>query len=365
MLSLFLSLLAAQGQDPAPPLAVYAEPSPRGAVRFARPLIVWPIRFAGSVGTPKVEVKLNGRPAEAAYDPVLGAVVYRPQGPLPAGKNTVECIVKVPEQVPFVREWTFDVQPGAVEGPPPPTQSQVEALELVNALRGHHRLEPALPSPELVLAAQAHADYLAANKDVTHDQTAGKPRFLAATVPERLRTFAYPWPAEELVGFATTDVRDSVVAIFGSPYHRIYFMTPGEPDLGVGVNGNYVCLLFGPETEKVAVPSPPDGVGDVPLDWPGGMGFPKRPNQPYGYPILLRHGRDERDVRDLTVSIKAGGKTIAAIVRDGRTDTHMKGGVVAVPEKPLPPRIEVEVRITLTTRSGQTLEFPWSFNTGS
>ncbi|MCW5937641.1 MAG: CAP domain-containing protein [Fimbriimonadaceae bacterium] len=236
------------------------------------------------------------------------------------------------------------------------------ACDTVDQIRALHGLPAIVRDLSLDSAAQGQADYMAANKLVSHTQDPKLPKATKAKLEDRVKDAGYDGPTWELLGYSSSSVVDSVVAIFASPYHRTAFLTPGEVRAGVGVRSNYVCLLFGEGPKNQIILSPPDRAAAIPVNWLGGSGF-EPAKGPYGYPVVARLGAPEEMLDSATITLARQSQPIDIIIQRGSDSGMLKGCLVAVPRAPLKKNSTYNASLSIRLKSGQSRTIDWSFST--
>lgn len=118
---------------------------------------------------------------------------------------------------------------------PTPESGMAELLHLHN----QQRTTPLTLDAKLTAAAQKHADWMHANKAVSHNE--GLKTFM-----DRLRTAGYHYTAGgENVAMGYKTPAAVVAAWVHSPGHLANIVNPSFRDVGFGKNGTYWCADFG------------------------------------------------------------------------------------------------------------------------
>jgi len=156
---------------------------------------------------------------------------------------------------------------GVLQTDPGPTTygASVQAVfEYVNAERTRSGLGVLRQAPILDLAAADHANYLALNPDLgaTHDQVAGRPGFVGATIRDRISLRNYVGAAFETIALSTSAL-EGVRSLNSAPYHRLGLLSAGDSQFG----GSYVAT-------GASQPATPGAPGFSPLVVFGGAIIP-------------------------------------------------------------------------------------------
>ncbi len=162
--------------------------------------------------------------------------------------------------------WWFGGQPAPkpTAPPPPPTQPAPAPTDLSGLVDAHNRERakvnsPALrESPLLTAAAQKHADWMTANRNMSHTGAGGS-NFADRITQQgyRMRT------GGENIANGYRDVPGVVSGWMNSAGHRANILNPAFKEIGVGRSGNYWCAVF-------ATPaSGPQGVIEIEEQPPG------------------------------------------------------------------------------------------------
>jgi len=107
-------------------------------------------------------------------------------------------------------------------------------------LRVHNELRAAVAAPlvrtdeRVVTAAQKHAEYLARNGALGHDETPGAPGFTGVYVHDRLAAQGYTDANASEVATSFSSGTDGVRSLWVLPYHRLGLMHPHAVVAGWG-----------------------------------------------------------------------------------------------------------------------------------
>ncbi len=229
--------------------------------------------------------------------------------------------------------------------------SASDLLDMVNAYRAAHNIDPLKLDDSLCQVAGGHAAYMSANHLLSHHQAPNAQNFTGANLAERAARIDWKDELSELVGYANTNLGDAIQAIFDSPCHRSRFLKPGKLTLGASADGQYVCLLIGGESNRTAVISPPPSATDVPTTWFGSRDFSGTMSGPggakYGYPIVYVADGKQLTVRHTSLA-DSSGTLVDTIVRDQSNDSHYVDAMTVIPKTPLKPGQSYTVTLDVT-----------------
>jgi hypothetical protein len=230
---------------------------------------------------------------------------------------------------------------------------------------------PALPGDARVTAAaQRHAEYLARNAAIGHDEAPEQAGFTGASVHDRLAAQGYAAATASEVAASVSPGTEGVRYLWDLPYHRLGLMHPhavaagwGHADLAghVATVGVLVYDFGAPAPERVRSPA---AGGRVPGSW-SGEDFPDvlpaGAARPVGYPVMVVFS-DARAVELLGARITdAGGREVSHYVVP---QIYERDYVSIVPAGPLAPGMRYRVRLELNVAGSPVLE-EWEFVTES
>ncbi len=139
---------------------------------------------------------------------------------------------------------------------------KTEALSRLNALREAAGLPRFVANKSLEKAAQAHADYLVANRAKFHMEKSSGKFFTGKTPMERALFAGYParFTGENL-STKNTDAADSIDGLFSAIYHRFGFLNPLFDEIGIGIaqdsahpgNSAFVYLMGNREIARLCL----------------------------------------------------------------------------------------------------------------
>ena len=113
---------------------------------------------------------------------------------------------------------------------------QSMARSYLNEIREAMGMNALLKNKSLSTAAQAHADYLIANDEESHDEISGHTGFTGTRPMDRALSANYLSRAvSENLSTGNKDAEHAVNSLFSAIYHRFSFLSPDIDELGVGV----------------------------------------------------------------------------------------------------------------------------------
>jgi uncharacterized protein YkwD len=254
---------------------------------------------------------------------------------------------------------------------PAPASLANDAAEM---LRVHNELRAAVGAPavradeRVTTAAQKHAEYLARNDTLGHDETPGAPGFSGASVRDRLAALGYTDTTASEVATSFSSGTDGVRSLWVLPYHRLGLMHPHAVVAGWGhaetagraiTVGVLVYDFSAPAPDRVRAPAPAQRVAgtysgeEVPDVLPAGA------SRPVGYPIMVVYsGARAVDLRSARIT-EVGGPDFAYHVVP---QLYERDYVAIVPAAPLAPGARYRVHLELTVAGADVVE-EWEFET--
>jgi uncharacterized protein YkwD len=252
-----------------------------------------------------------------------------------------------------------------------PTASP-NANDAAEMLRVHNELRAAVGAPvvrgdqRVTTAAQRHAEYLAQNNALGHDEIAGAPGFTGASVRDRLTAQGYIDANASEVATSFSSGTEGVRSLWVLPYHRLGLMHPHAVVAGWGhaVNagravtvGVIVYDFASQAPERVRTPAADQRVAgtysgeEIPDVLPAGAA------RPVGYPIMVVYsGARPVDLRNARVT-DASGRDLAYHVVP---QLYERDYIAIIPATPLSPGGRYRVRLDLSVAGGDVTE-EWEF----
>ena len=266
--------------------------------------------------------------------------------------------------------------PQPTAAPSQPTAAPPQQADLfgpVTALRAILGLPSLIVSPELMQAAQGHANYYITHLDDPnsgglHTQVFGYAGFTGRTIGDRARAAGYQlgWVDEV---FAFFPPADTIAWALDTVWHRYMYVHPSAVHIGYGTatGGGTTVTVFNVGLSPAHTASAPlpvvvpfNGATDVPLSWAGWESPNPAPGalRPFGPPISLQFGlNDEVEWGEATVFGPNG-----AAITTARTTSEWRRALSLVPHDPLTPATTYTVRVS-GTRNGEAFTVESSFTT--
>ena len=255
---------------------------------------------------------------------------------------------------------------------PTPSPASSLANDAAEMLRVHNDLRAAVGAPavradeRVTVAAQRHAEYLARNDALGHDETPGAPGFSGVFVRDRLAALGYTDTTASEVATSFSSGTDGVRSLWVLPYHRLGLMHPHAIVAGWGhaeISGRKITVgvivydFTAPAPDRVRAPAPAQRVAgtysgeEIPDVLPSGAA------RPVGYPIMIVFSSArEVDLRSARLT-QVGGPDFAYHVVP---QLYERDYVAIVPASPLVPGARYHVRLDLTVAGADTVE-EWEF----
>jgi cysteine-rich secretory family protein len=241
-------------------------------------------------------------------------------------------------------------------------------------LRVHNALRAAVGAPavraddRVTAAAQRHAEYLARNDALGHDEIPGAPGFSGVFVRDRLAAQGYNDANASEVATSFSSGTDGVRSLWVLPYHRLGLMHPEAVVAGWGhaeISGRTVTVgvivydFAASAPDRVRAPAPEQRVAgtysgeEIPDVLPPGA------SRPVGYPIMVVYSSARAvDLRSARLT-QVGGPDFAYHVVP---QLYERDYVAVIPAAPLTPGARYRVRLELTVGGADMVE-EWEFET--
>jgi len=252
--------------------------------------------------------------------------------------------------------------------PTPNANDPAEMLRVQNELRAAVGAPSVRADERVTTAAQKHAEYLARNGALGHDETPGAPGFTGVFVHDRLAAQGYADANASEVATSFSSGTDGVRSLWVLPYHRLGLMHPHAVVAGWGhaeIAGRMITVGvlvydFGSTApDKVRAPASAQRVAgtysgeEVPDVLPAGA------SRPVGYPIMVVYSSARVvDLKGVRVSQVNGPDFAYHVV----PQLYERDYVAIVPAAPLSPGARYHVRLELTVAGADTVE-EWEFDT--
>ncbi len=162
--------------------------------------------------------------------------------------------------------------------PTPSPSSSSLANDATEMLRVHNELRSAVGAPavradeRVTIAAQRHAEYLARNDALGHDETPGAPGFSGVFVRDRLAAQGYTDTTASEVATSFSTGTEGVRSLWVLPYHRLGLMHPHAIVAGWGhaeISGRRITVgvivydFSAPAPDRVRAPAPAQRVAGI------------------------------------------------------------------------------------------------------
>ncbi|HVT13399.1 MAG TPA: CAP domain-containing protein [Fimbriimonadaceae bacterium] len=350
--------------------AIYGKYNPTGSVATATPLVTWKLTPTGGGHVSRVEMSLNGRSVEAEFNSKSSSVEYRPAKPLRGGLYTVECRVTIERELIVRQNWSFEVSGGADDAGPATTFAANYALDETNEIRTELGLPAYIYDPRMSAAANAHSKYQILNGQTCHMEEPDKPGFTGRAPWDRIQHFGFPGTCYEGACGNQMDPRKAVRLLFDAPYHRIAFLQPGSPQIGIGFQAGALTVDYAVSDQEGVGLSPAAGQTGIPLAWDGNESpTPLRiyhASGPVGYPIVFSWFSPSLEgIRIGSMRLFGpDGTEIPCYVNTPANDDELRFAGVLTPKSKLQPKTTYTAEVHATTQRGQRIDRSWSFTTG-
>lgn len=263
---------------------------------------------------------------------------------------------------------------GSASPPPAGPSAAPGATDAAAMLRAHNELRLAVAAPavraddRVTAAAQRHAEYLARNDAIGHEESSGGAGFTGVTVRDRLAAQGYPDANASEVATSAGAGTDGVRSLWDLPYHRLGLMHPHAVVAGWGhatVDGRSrtvgVIVYDFASAAPERVRSPAAGQRVSP-SWHGEEFpdvLPAGAARPVGYPVMVVYDR-ARPVALRTARLTdAGGRVVDHHVVP---QIYERDYVSIVPARPLDAGARYRVRLELRVGDADVVE-EWEFTT--
>ncbi|MFI5386803.1 MAG: CAP domain-containing protein [Fimbriimonadales bacterium] len=351
--------------------AIYGKYGPTGPVSTGQPMVSWKLTPTGGGQVSRVEMLINEHAVHAVFNETAGAVEYRPSEPLRAGLYAVNCRVTIERQVIVRQDWSFEVGGETSASGSAKSLAANYAFEETNSLRKELGLPLCVLDPRMNAAAAAHSRYQMLNGDTGHIEEPDKPGFTGKAPWDRIQHFGFPGTCYEGACGNQADPRKAIRLLFDAPYHRIVFLQPGSPQIGIGFEAGSMTVDYAVSTEEGVGLSPAQGQTETPLGWDGNESpCPMRvhgTSGPVGYPIVFAWFSPR--IESIRISsmrlLGPDGSDVPAYVNTPDNDGELRFAGVITPKTVLRPKTTYTVEVHATTERGTRIDRIWSFTTGS
>lgn len=258
--------------------------------------------------------------------------------------------------------------------PTPSALASASANDAVEMLRVHNELRAAIGAPavraddRVTTAAQKHAEYLAQNDALGHDEIPGAPGFTGVFVRDRLAAQGYTDATASEVATSFSSGTAGVRSLWVLPYHRLGLMHPHAVVAGWGhavaagrtITVGVLVYDFGaPAPERVRAPAPDQRVAGTYSGEEFPDVLPAGASRPVGYPIMVVYANARAvDLRRARVTDASGRELPHHVV----PQLYERDYVAIIPASPLAPGARYRVRLELTVAGTDMVE-EWEFET--
>jgi uncharacterized protein YkwD len=292
----------------------------------------------------------------------------------PRGQTSAGPPVATASARPSTSDATAEPTNTAVASAQPASASPATRSDAAEMLRVHNELRLGIAAPavrgddRVTAAAQRHAEYLARNNTIGHDESAGADGFTGASVRDRLAAQGYTGATASEVATSFGTGVDGVRSLWVLPYHRLGLMHPHAIVAGWGhaetrgrsTTVGVIVYDFGsPAPDLVRSPA----VGQrVQASWHGEESpdvLPAGAARPVGYPVMLIASSARTvDLRSARLTDAAGRELAHHVV----PQIYERDYVAIVPAQPLASAARYRVRLELRVAGADTVE-EWEFLT--
>ncbi|TME42109.1 MAG: hypothetical protein E6I57_03865 [Chloroflexi bacterium] len=253
----------------------------------------------------------------------------------------------------------------------PPASGSNSADEM---LRVHNELRVAISVPavrgddRVTTAAKRHAEYLARNGAIGHDETPGADGFTGATVRDRLAAQGYTDATASEVATSFGSGTDGVRSLWILPYHRLGLMHPhaivagwGHAESGAR-SATVGVIVYDFSSSAPDLVRSPAGGQRVQASWDGDESpdvLPFGAVRPVGYPVMLVASHaNALELRSARLTDGAGREITYHVV----PQLYEGDYAAIVPAQPLVRGSRYHVRFELRL-SGTDMTAEWDFET--
>ena len=252
-----------------------------------------------------------------------------------------------------------------------PTDARSDATSM---LAVHNELRAAIGAPavrgddRVTAAAQRHAEYLARNNTIGHDETAGADGFTGETTRDRLAAQGYNDATASEVATSFGSGVEGVRSLWLLPYHRLGLMHPqaivagwGHAEVG-GRSTTVGVIVYDFDAPAADVVRAPAAGQRVQPSWEGEESpdvLPAGASRPVGYAVMLvASAAKPVELRSAKIT-DASGRDVAYHVVP---QIYERDYVALVPAQPLAPASRYRVHLDLIVAGTDRVE-EWEFLT--
>ncbi len=247
-----------------------------------------------------------------------------------------------------------------------PSADAIEALERANCYRNLMALSQGMLDPSLDQAAQAHADYMAVNGVLTHQESASGEGYTGEWHWDRATAAGYGCSGCAIMEVVAHNLGPAaaVDTWVNSVYHRVPFTMPVWDDAGFGLSGAYSSMTMVapyPASEERAVIYPVHGQLDVPTTFDSDSESPDPvPSKALvGVPITVtvasataNSSSNPYSISLLSSSLTGPDGDVDTITLEPASDSSLVFMVAMVPSAPLAPDATYEAELEISWAGG-------------
>jgi uncharacterized protein YkwD len=284
------------------------------------------------------------------------AAAFMAAAPLQAA---VESSSDYPVGAALARQWTA-------------AENRSSVLAALNTERQRHGLGPLRMQAQLQQAAQAHADYLALHRRVSHLQEPGTAGFSGQRPLARAQAAGYAGKGNEvaeLFVIGLTDAQAALDQLLSGPYHRHFLLWAAASEVGIGLSAQPGLVIAMGSAAPASggadwVLWPPPGARDVP---PAACCERPRPAglDEFGTPVSVQARPGERLAVHHFHLRDADGRVVSTQLLHAATDEHLRSVphiAYLLPLQPLQAGQRYGVELDVEA-GGRRLQRQWSFET--
>jgi hypothetical protein len=257
----------------------------------------------------------------------------------------------------------------------PASVADADVVSATAMMTLHNQMRFAIGAPTIpmdarvVLAAQNHANYSAANRTGGHYETAGLPYYTGYAPRDRVIAAGLTTTfVSEVATGGGSGALAGVSQLWDAPYHRLGLMHPsassagwGHSDLAGSATVGDITYDFGIRSVDF-VRSPANGQTGIPTSWSGNESpspLPAGVSGPVGYPIMVVYsGGQPVDMRAAEIVAPDGSRVpIYYASQQFERDYY-----VIIPQKPLAAGTTYHVRFDINVNAVMTTN-QWDFTT--
>ena len=343
---------------------------PAKEVKVRNPKFVWQVWADGNVKITAASFFINGKEVDAKYDNRKKELFFESDAPLAPGTYNIVANVKIDDWAKFDKKWTVTIRPDAIDTNESASTEAKQIIAKFNEIRAEHGFGPCRFDPSFNLAAVAHTNYLALNKEGGHNEDPAYPGYTGMEAADRASMFGHVGSSWEVVATGSENATEALVGLWDAPYHRINMMKPGLVIAGASFkNGNFTMDGDGMTVDGMFV-SPPEGGVGVSTSWQNNES--PNPTRSFsdaeptlGYPVVATVYGDKIGSISIVSSTftTSDGKDVDRYELQASNDNHLKNSVILIPKKPLLPGHAYLVNLKLKDALGNTYTKNWKFLT--